>query len=73
MFASASTLESISDKDVRSGKVSLNALLILYFLHYQRSVRGRLLIGVAKEALSEQISAQEQATPADEFHMGAEK
>lgn len=69
-FAEALTLDALTDKNIRSGKTSLNKRRIINFLRFQRSVRGRLLIGVAKEALSEQISTQNEEDAAEEFKMG---
>lgn len=72
-FAEAMTLDAMTVEQVRSGEVSLNKLLILNYLRFQRSVRGRLL-GIGAEAMREQVSSEgskgEEEMP--EFEAGKE-
>jgi hypothetical protein len=56
-FAEAMALDAMTTEEVRSGIVSLNKLLILNYLRFQRSVRGRLL-GIGAEAMREQVSSE---------------
>ena len=56
-FAEAMALDSMTSEEVRGGVISLNKLLILYYLRLQRSVRGRLL-GIGAEAMREQVSSE---------------
>ncbi len=66
------TLDAMTDEDVITGKVSLNKKMIMLFLRFQRSVRGRLLLGIGKEALGEQLTTQGEQEASDEFEMGKE-
>jgi len=56
-FAEALALDAMTTEEVRSGVISLNKLLILNFLRFQRSVKGRLL-GIGAEAMKEQVSSE---------------
>jgi len=56
-FAEAMALDAMTSEEVRTGVISLNKLLILTYLRFQRSVRGRLL-GIGAEAMKEQVSSE---------------
>jgi len=72
-LAEALTLNMMTSEEARQGKISLNTELIYNWLHLQRGVRGRLM-GVGKEALEAQVSAEiskgEEEMP--EFEAGRE-
>ena len=71
-LAEAMALDKMTSEEVRSGKISLNSLVISNWLHAQRGVRGRLL-GIVAEAMREQVSAEgakEEEMP--EFEAGKE-
>jgi len=72
-FAEAMALDAMTTEEVRSGKISLNKLLILNYLRLQRSVHGRL-IGIGTSAMQEQISAatSKEEEDMDTFQAGKE-
>ena len=55
-IAEALALDEMTNKQVRSGEISLNKLLIQNWLHALRGGRGKLLMLVA-DAMREQVSA----------------
>lgn len=55
-IAEAMALDEMTNERVRSGKISLNKLLIQNWLHALRGGRGKLLMLVA-DAMREQVSA----------------
>ena len=56
-LAEAMALDEMTSERVRSGEISLNKLVIQYWLHFQRGVRGRLL-GIGADAMREQVSGE---------------
>jgi hypothetical protein len=56
-FAEAMALDSMTTEEVRNGTISLNRMLILTYLRFQRSVRGRHL-GIGAEAMLGQVTSE---------------
>lgn len=71
-LANALTLDAMTDEPIASGEVSLNKRLIHNMLRLNRSVRGRLLFGIGKEALGEQLATQGEQEATDEMELGKE-
>lgn len=70
-FAEAMTLDDLTSEAVQNGQLSLNRLLILNYLRFQRSVRGRhFALGVP--VLQDQVNVEGQKEVLPEFEAGRE-